>query len=114
MKALVEWVWVPFLLVLGTVGPGLATAPEAAADPVDNYTDQNFMVICETLAERPLLSTVDAVLAAVIADTGWDAYQAGMVVGQAVYEHCPWNSGPIDRYIEIYAPQANRSKGAAV
>lgn len=105
MRAVIAWVWAPFLIFIGVVGPGLAAAPPAAAAPLDEYAEQNATAICNRLAAQPFLSTVDLILAAVMADTGWDAKDAGAVVGQAVYQYCPWNSEPIDRYIDVYAPQ---------
>ena len=76
---------------------------EAKADPVSNYVEQNAGVICDTLYTRPLLSTVDAVVAAVMTDTGWDAFNSGRVVGQAVYQFCPENAAVVDRYIAVYS-----------
>lgn len=90
----------------GMVLPSLAVPPPAKADPVDAYVSQNAAVICDSLYARPLLSTIDAVVAAVMQDTGWDAYTSGRVVGMAVYNICPENAAVVDRYIDVYASGA--------
>ena len=105
IRRLTPW-WVVALSPLLTIPVGLLAPAPAQASPVDNYVAQNAAVICDTIYARPLLSTIDAVVAAVMKDTAWGAYDAGKVVGQATYQYCPENSAVIDRYIAVYASEA--------
>lgn len=100
-----EWVWAPALIAAGMLGPGLAAAPHAQASPVDTYVIDNAAVICEAVAQRPYLSTIDVIVAAIVADTGWATGDAATVLGKAIYQHCPWNRGVVERYVRTYAPE---------
>ncbi|MGB0971437.1 MAG: DUF732 domain-containing protein [Mycobacterium sp.] len=88
------------------IGASVGLAARAEAAPVEQYSTDNANAICKALAERPYLSTVRAVLDAIVLDTGWSDYDAGVVLGGAVREHCPWNLGTLSRFIATYAHQA--------
>lgn len=85
------------------VGASIGFAARANADAVDDYVADNYTTICETIAQKPYVSTVVAVVEAVAVDTG-SAEFAGAAVGTAVRDYCPWNLGTVRRFIDVFAP----------
>ncbi|MGV0793057.1 hypothetical protein [Mycolicibacterium sp. XJ1819] len=81
------------------IGGAIAFSVPAEADDVADYVAWAHPVICQNIAEKPYISTVEAVVAAVAEDSGLGYGFAGVVVGVAVRDYCPWNRGTVDRYI---------------
>ncbi len=103
-EKLVPVLWLMTAAII--IGASIGFAARAGADPTDQYAADNAGAICDALAERPYLSTVTAVLEVIVMDTGWSYFDAGVVLGGAVHEHCPWNLGVVRRFIATYATSA--------
>jgi hypothetical protein len=92
-------------LALIAFGPLLA-APfvggVARADGVTDYATHVAPAVCATLEDYPTVGGVKGVLAGIMQDTGFGAYDAGRVVGYAVTLACPEHWSELNRFVAVY------------
>jgi hypothetical protein len=96
------WWWAPIILFVGLVTGGLL-APDANAEPIDNYAAINAGRICATLDDYPTIAGVTGVLQAVMEDSGFGPYDAGRTVATAVMASCPEHLPVLQRFVAVYA-----------
>lgn len=102
IRRLTPW-WVVALSPLALIPVGLL-APEAHADPVDNYTATVAPAVCATLRDFPTFNGIKGVAQGIVEDTGWSYHDAGTVIGQSVAIYCPDMFPLLNRFIRTYNP----------
>lgn len=89
-----EWVWAPALISAGMLGPGLATAPPAAADGYLSAAEARYVAdygptaICPVVDSFPTTSGVLGVIGGIASD-GFTPSNAVDIINAAVWEYCP-------------------------
>lgn len=107
---------IPWWVHVGAAGAIIGAAlyysiPAAGADPDVNYAVVSAPAVCGVLDDYPTFSGIEGVLAGVMRDSGFTAYQAGQVVYLAVEETCPRHLPLLDRFAATYAPTTTRIGG---
>jgi hypothetical protein len=97
------WMWTSAAgAIIGTAL--FFSAATAHADEVTDYTAHAAAYICDTIAEKPYVSTVMEIEAVLTADTGRTDGFVGAVLGTAVRDYCPWNRPTLYRWIAVFTP----------
>jgi hypothetical protein len=86
------------MLAGATLGTGIAKA-----DPVGEYATIAAPAVCQTLDQFPTIAGVSGVVQGIMDDTGFTAYDAGLIIGASVYGLCPRHIGLIERFVAVYA-----------
>ncbi len=100
---------VPISLLVGVfMFPATAVmvqAGSAQATPVENYAADAGTVVCDVLDDYPTVAGVSGVVAGVMNDSGFTAYDSGAVVAEAVMLFCPYHVPLLRRYVAVYGDQ---------
>lgn len=88
---------------------GLAFAPAAKADPVENYAAIVAPAVCATLDEYPSFAGIEGVAQFIVKDSGATHYEAGRVIGISVYGWCDRHAALIQRYAGTHTQKQVRA-----
>lgn len=81
----VAWLLSAAVLVGGSVG----LAARANATPALDYAVTHAQKVCRTLDKYPSFAGIEGIADAIVKETGFGYYDAGMVIGLSVNNVCP-------------------------
>lgn len=84
----------------------MVQAGSAQATPVENYAADAGTVVCDVLDDYPTVDGVSGVVAGVMNDSGFTAYDSGAVVAEAVMLFCPYHVPLLRRYVAVYGEKS--------
>ncbi len=84
------------------------SAPQALADPVDDYTATYGVGICKTLDDIPTVSQIKADVEVLIEHAGLSEQDAGGTIAQSIHDRCPQYQVVLIDFINAYSHKLER------